>query len=120
MAPWGAGGGARKQLLDRKDSVWQTKLVEVVTEPPVQEGGGGVCVKVAPLPQTQLQTPPTPVHHHTFTCELWALPGHRRSQKMMLKCFFFQWAVLLVRRAPITLWMFSSGTRAWSNLKVLM
>lgn len=32
---WGRG---QEAALDRKDSVWQTQLVEVVTEPPVQEG----------------------------------------------------------------------------------
>lgn len=51
----GGRGRGRLAALDRKDSVWQTKLVEVLAEPPGQGGSEGAGL---------LQTPPTPVRHH--------------------------------------------------------
>lgn len=73
---------------------------------------GGASVNATAPPQTQLQTPPTPSHHPRLTPVHSQALGTSWTQAFEENdsCFSVQCAVLLVRRASITLWMFSSGT----------
>lgn len=88
----GGGGGPGSSFRQERSSLvdYARQMVTGSTPPPMQ-----------------LQTPPTPVASPP------ASSGHFWTQTFWEKeaeMFGLQWAVLEVRRAPITLWMFSSGT----------